>query len=259
MRNAILAFLVFLFPCLSFADGAWVNVGTEAHPRMYYCQKGDDGKPICSEAEITDTARMPAASPSEPIPAPSQSPQPPIANSENHPPEISKNYAGALLGSAISTTSGSSNNNVLIYSGRVGTSLIADPSGSLSIGLLVAHDSISQMVGTINVSTNSTPILAEILDRNAFGTGLYYGIRLGIGLENASVSQGGASYSASTVAFEFGPVAGYEIPIVSHLNLDLDASWLNSPGTTFDFAGIASVPVGWSSALALQAGLTFHW
>src|SRR6185312_4902566 len=93
--------------------------------------------------------------------------QPAPAQSESAPQRES--YAGALLGEAIGTSSGSTN--TLVYAGRVGTAIFADRSGQFSLGLVVAHDSVTKSVGTVTASGNDTYILAEILARKAFGTG----------------------------------------------------------------------------------------
>lgn len=113
--------------------------------------------------------------------------------------------------------------------------------------------------GAVTVNADSLPILAEILDRNAFGTGFYFGARLGLGVDVASINDGALSYNASASHFVIGPAAGYEFPILRWLAADLDVSWLSGSGETLNFPGLAAISVPSSSALSIQGGVTFRW
>lgn len=169
-----------------------------------------------------------------------------------------ESYVSALVGAAVSTSAGGGN--IFIWSGRIGTTLIAKPQGLLSLGLAIAGDSSGSNVGTVTISTSSTLILAELISRHLFETGLYFGARFGIGLENATVTAGSlGSFNASATTFPVGPAAGYEFAVAPAFAIDLDISWLASSGVTLVFPGLASIPLPASSAFTFQAGAIYHW
>lgn len=186
------------------------------------------------------------AKPADPAPQPSAAP--------TYPRE---SYASALLGAAIGTSSGGSTS--FIFSGRVGTGILADRSGILSLGLVAGHTSASRSVGTVTVDGSTTLILAELISRKLFETGLYLGGRFGIGLENVDLKSGAADLSSSSTAFAVGPALGYEFPIIPQLAFDFDFSWITVFGSTFTFPGAGSIQTNSSGAALLQGGLTYHW
>ena len=168
-----------------------------------------------------------------------------------------ESYANALLGAAIGTSSGGTNS--LIYSGRVGTSLAGSQNGLISLGLVAGHDSSSTTVGTVTSDGSITLLMAELITRRMFGTGLYLGARIGIALLGDTLSTTQVSYSASTSSFAIGPTLGYEFPILKNLAFDFDFSWIGVSASTLTFPTVGSVAVNGSSAALLQGGVIFRW
>lgn len=171
--------------------------------------------------------------------------------------QAKKNYVGALFGPSISTRSGGTTS--FAWGGRIGTGLIQEASGIFSLGLYVQSISDSQTVSGIAINTTLTALALELITRRAFGSGLYLGGRFGVGLGSAKVSVGSASTSGSSSSFFVGPVLGYEFEASDKVSIGIDASWATVGKATMAFDSGSTIELGSSSAVILNAGVTYHW
>lgn len=172
-------------------------------------------------------------------------------------PQNLKGYASALMGDAVVTSGGGSS--AFTYSGRAGTSIYQDHSGMLSLGVFASSWSNSETLSGTTVDGRLTSIMGELVTREAFGTGIYFGARAGLALTSATVTASGTSASASGTSFAFAPVAGYEFALSKQLRLAADLSWLNRTGLTMAFPNGSSVKLDSAAAMLFQAGLGYRF
>lgn len=172
-------------------------------------------------------------------------------------PQDLKSYASALVGDAVVTTGGGSS--AFTYSGRAGTSIYQDHSGMLSLGVFASSWSNSETLSGTTVDGRLTSIMGELVTREAFGTGIYFGARAGLALTNATVTASGTSVSASGTSFAFAPVAGYEFALSKQMTLTADISWLNRTGLSMTFPNGATVNFNSAAAVLFQAGLGYRF
>jgi hypothetical protein len=171
-------------------------------------------------------------------------------------------YFSTLIGYGLITSTGSTG--FFTGSGRLGTGLGDDDKDVLSIGLYIGHGSISQSVTLTTGGVKSfgketdafTPILAELITRRAWNTGVYLGARFGLTVISADIPIAGISGSGSS--FTFGPVIGDEFRLSERINFDFDLSWLSVIGSDLS-TNVGALHFDTVSALFIQAGLTFHW
>lgn len=157
------------------------------------------------------------------------------------------------IGPAIDTKGGDGSH--LSYGGRVGLGIGASDSAIGSLGLAVSTMSSSASAPGVTVDGTSTFLGAEYVARKAWGTGLYFGARAGIGLYSADISANGQRLTGSGNVFAFAPVLGFEAPIArSQAILVFDASWLNFTKGNIAVSG-TSIPIDSGQALQLHAGL----
>jgi opacity protein-like surface antigen len=168
-------------------------------------------------------------------------------------------YVNALLGPAIVTSGGDGTE--FVFGGRVGTGIYRDRSGILSLGINVETLSRSQTLSGIKTDARWTVILAEIISRKAWGTGLYLGARLGLGIVNVNIRSrsNGLNLTASNSNFAWGPVVGYEFPLGSHFGLNIDFSWNTMSGGDLNFPRIGKLPYDSMSAVLIQGGVSYYW
>lgn len=166
-------------------------------------------------------------------------------------------YIAAQFGQAFVTTGTSEN--YFTYGGRVGTGLFRDNSGIFSLGLSVNTNSQSATLSGVSISARTTPVLAELITREAWGTGLFLGGRVGVGLLSANVTTASLNLSGTATSLAVGPALGYEFSITETSNLVLDFSWISIGKGTLTLPTLGSIPYDASSLLVLQAGAVYHW
>lgn len=165
---------------------------------------------------------------------------------------MKKGFIAGMAGPALVTTPGGGND--FIYGGRIGYTLGQSKDGAGSLGVSVNTVTESETVSGITVDARITVIMAEYVARQAFGTGLYFGGRMGFSMNRANISANGNSLSTSDTVFAYAPVVGFEAPLAGSARLMLDASWVNTNGGTFKLAG-TSIPYQRTAFVALQAGI----
>lgn len=176
------------------------------------------------------------------------------AKEATHP---SKGFVAGLAGSAFITSTGGGSH--FIYGARAGFSLgHSDSGGTGSLGVAVNTLTDSETVSGVKVDSRITFIGAEYVAREAFGTGLYFGGRAGIGINSATVTAGTTTRSLSDTVFAFAPAIGYEVRLSDKAMLMLDTSWINVSGGSFT-VGTTTAEYDRTAAVAIQAGIGINF
>lgn len=171
-------------------------------------------------------------------------------------PAAGKGFVAALAGPGMVTSGGDGTH--LIYGGRVGFTVYPDPRGNGTLGLVIATSTDSETVSGVKVDGRTTFLGAEYVARHAFGSGLYFGGRFGMAINNSNLSNGVNSLSATDTVFAAAPVIGYEVALTSGASIMLDLAWLGIYGGTFDY-GIDSVEYDGMRLLTIQTGISIEF
>lgn len=187
-------------------------------------------------------------------------PPAPAAPPIEAPPNSKKEYdhfAGFLMGSGRGTGSTDAKG-IFLYGARAGYGFFRDKGGVLSVGPVVQLQKDTSTLGSVAVSTRSVFSALEVLYREAFGTGAYFGARAGFAYLKIEATTATASIQSDNTTFAVGPVAGYEFPISDRVSLGLDLSWISIQGGSFPLGNL-NVPYGNINIFTYQAGLNFRF
>lgn len=175
---------------------------------------------------------------------------------EPQPASPEKGFSAVMAGPSFATIAGGGT--YFSYGVRVGFTVLPHPSALGTLGLAFTTMSKTATVGTLSSTGRITFLGAEYVARNAWGTGLYFGARAGLGLNGISVTGGTTTLSGSDTVFAFAPVAGFEARLSEKAFLLIDAEWLNVGGGTFALGG-SSLPYVSTSFVGLHAGFGFSF
>ncbi len=173
-------------------------------------------------------------------------------------------YGGGLIGMATittaSTTGGRSEQSTSpTGAGRIGFTFLRSDKVLLCAG---GYAGVLYDTSTASGITTQTSILAlmpEILVRQFFGTGLYFGARVGMAFIDLEVKVGATTTKGSGDNIIYGPAIGYEFPITGRLSLVADVSTLYVPNGEVEIQNVGKTPYGRTGGALIQGGVNFHW
>lgn len=261
MRFVLLVFCLGASQSVFAADpgGAWVNAGTPESPKMMYCRAVQGSKPTCTPAEVSATP-VPAA-PAEPHASISAGPPAQVV-SQPKPSETTDD--GGPVGNFVSGTAGTvsvtggDGGTYFGYGFRAGFEAFRDRGGIVSLGVSLVSATKDSTVSGTDVSETVTAIMVELLGRRLFGSGLFVGGRVGVGIVTVGLTKSSTNTqisSGSDTDLAVGPVAGYEFRVAEHVSIPLELSFISiGQGTTSNHIDFNAV-----SALIVQTGLVIHW
>lgn len=192
------------------------------------------------------------------------SPPPRVAENQKYKKRKEK-YAGLMLGFAKSTAETSSL--AFAFGGRVGFDVYGDSTGSIALGFSATSAGNTERETTGNTTeklhSRISVIAPELLARHVFGTGLYFGGRVGIAIMNLSYSKftdttTTAEYSGGAVTFASSSVIGYEQAFSRNFRGNIDLSYITVSKSKI-YAGSLAVTTDNLSAFQLLAGAQFNW
>jgi hypothetical protein len=167
-------------------------------------------------------------------------------------------YVNALIGPVFELT-GDDKNTYFGISGRFGGDIYRDGSSNLALGLMYGRNGSDKLtVGSVTSTANTSVLMAEILSRKAFDTGLYFGVRVGVGFTNLTIKDSSAEISDTATTFAYAPVIGYELPIAEKFNVNAELSLITVGGGTLKY-GSTELNFARASALSFQGGVMFDW
>jgi hypothetical protein len=156
--------------------------------------------------------------------------------------------------------SGEEKDSFFAYSGRFGGDVYAAKDGTIALGLLFGKKATETVgIGTATMKGSTTLVMAEVLGRKLWGTGLYMGARLGLGFYYLELKSPTYPADDTATSFAFGPVVGYEIPLSEKFKPNLELSFVHLGGGTLSAPGIGDLPYDSTSALLLQGGFMFEF
>ncbi len=165
------------------------------------------------------------------------------------PPAEGPRYFTVLAGPNISTKSSSENR--FGYGARLDWAIHRASSGVTVLGVSFSTSSETLAYNTSRLSL----VMAELIGRKLWGTWLFFGSRVGLGLTNVSSTLG---YYGTTTTFAYAPVFGFEAPF-SHVETGpkfvIDTSWALVSGGKI--TGVSTF--GATQGLLLHAGLMLNW
>ncbi|MFZ9595563.1 MAG: hypothetical protein ACO3A2_05740 [Bdellovibrionia bacterium] len=172
-------------------------------------------------------------------------------------------YFALALGADQLTSSGSSAQ--LVYSLRAGQAVGENRLGLWSVGAYFGSYPLTHAVSDVSAQGNTLLLALDLLVRRTFGSGLYWGVRLGAGFSNLTLRALSPEVSAtgSIARLALGPVLGYEAPLSKRLNFLVDVSWMTLKEGTMAFpildARYNSVQVAAQANFQVQLGVSYNW
>lgn len=167
-----------------------------------------------------------------------------------------RGFVSLLAGPIIITSEGGGTH--LAYGARLGFILGRSNLAEGSLGLAISRFADKDTVEGLDFDTSVTFIAAEYVARYAFGTGLYFGARAGLGIGSIEISADGDSIDAADTSFTYAPVLGYEVKFSDQVNLVFDAAWINMGSGTYNFEGV-KVDHDGGAGVTLKAGVAFNF
>ena len=161
-------------------------------------------------------------------------------------------YVGALLGVDLPTSSGRKSG-TLYYGARAGGIVHQSENEKLVLGGVFLRGSTSDKVSSATIDQSINIIGAELLGFELWGTPLYMGGRIGLGLLSVDASTPTASLSMSGTSLVVSPVVGVEIP-VGNVGLDIEGSYYTRTGGTLT-GTLGSMEYNSASGFLLSGGL----